>query len=189
MRAVAVMVVGGLAMHWLCYLPGAGTGSAVGAGVHDYLVAATPLVLLVATAVVLLSLAISCGAPTRRDRADRSFEGQAAQYAVALLAIFVAQELAELFITGVGPQGADAILGTGGWLVLPAALFVGTITAIAARTLDRVESRLGEQPPATVVAAADDCLSPRDCGERSVDVAFGLAFGFARRPPPHPLSA
>ena len=187
MRATAVMVVGGLAMHWLCYLPGAGTGSAVGAGVHDYLVAATPFVLVVALGVIVLSLAIAFGAPARRDRGERSFEGQAARYAVALLGVFVVQEIAELFISGVGPQGADAILGAGGWLVVPASFFIGTVAAFGARTLDRVEQHLAERPPATVLAAANDRALPQDRRERSADVAVGLAFGFARRPPPSPL--
>ena len=180
------MVVGAFAMHWLCYLPGSVGGPALGSGIHSYLVDATPLMLALCVGVVLLSLVVSYDAPRPRTN-GRSFEAQASRYAAFLVAGFLAQELVELLVVGAGPQGADAVLGAGAWLVLPGALFTGLLAALSARSLDRVADRLAARTrPSHVLSAPSRQARPAGVTLRASSIA-GLAFGFARRPPPAPL--
>ena len=180
--------LGAVAMHWLCYLPGADGEGALGGGVHAYVVGATPLLVAIAASMVLLSLAISYRAPSLGDQ-DRSFEAQAVRYASILLAAFAAQELAEIMVSDVGPQAADAVLGAGGWVVAPIALFVGALAALGSRTLERVCARLATRlRPGRLDAGASLRVGPAHLVSVS-HAHLGLAFGFARRPPPWPLCA
>lgn len=188
MRAGAVLVAGVLTMHWLCYLPGSGSASALGANAHGYLASTTPALLALIALVIVASLAISYGSARRDGGARRQFEAQAARFAAALLGVFIAQELGELAVAGSVAPGADAILGAGGWLLPPAAFLVGIVAALAARTLERVERRLAERA-AVLPERREPPRQPFAAAPRGPRLATrGLAFGFARRPPP-PLSA
>lgn len=188
MRASSVLILGALAMHWLCYLPGSSSGTGPGDRIHADLVNATPLLL---AGCLLLSVAsFAVGSGVRQTVGQRSFEAQAARYAVWLLLAFFAQEAFELFIVGPGLDGSDAILSAAGWLVLPTALLTGALAALAARALERVESRIRQRPPVIRPSRDRSCPLPsRRTGFFSHLATLCLVFGFARRPPPMGLFA
>ena len=187
MRASSVLILGALAMHWLCYLPGGAGGPGPGDRIHSDLAHATPLLL---AACLLLSLAsFAVGNGVRRTPGQRSFEAQAASYAVVLLLVFFAQEAFELFVVGPGLDGSDSILSVAGWLVVPTALLTGAFAALAARALDRVEHQIKQRPLVMRPAGDRSKLLPSRRTGFSRLATLCLVFGFARRPPPTGLLA
>jgi hypothetical protein len=180
LRTAALLAIAAVALHELRY---ALVGAPV-AGGHSYLHVLTPPLLVGAVAVA----AISVLAPAIRRRVPRiadpsSGTERAAAYALALLAIFVCQELAEALATGSPADLVAAVAGTGGWLALPLAMALGALVEFARRVLERAEVR---------VAAAVVRRAPRRAHAASRPLAPDLipvwsrplAFGLSRRPPP-----
>lgn len=184
-RGGTVLFAGALVMHWLCYLPTAGVGGTGSpAGVHRYLVELTPGLIVFA----ITALAASLLAPFALGRSSSVravlLERRAARYAVALLGIFLAQEVAEFIVATNTAGGVDAVVGPAGWLAFPLAFGLGLLAALVAQSLDRVEQRLSTAMSAAMprqlpVSAAP----PFDPGIASL-ATLSLAFGLARRPPP-----
>jgi hypothetical protein len=187
LRQVGLFALGAVAVHQARY------GLALAAGAHEtgvahrhgYLGVLIPALLaatFAATCVSLLGAALR-----RRVPAGRSAGGateRAALFALGLLAVYLCQELAEGLITA-GPSGlADGIVGAGGWLVVPLAMFFGAAAALLGGALDTVEERLARSEPQLLRAPR---RLPRPLTAAVIPLASrALAFGFARRPPPLP---
>jgi hypothetical protein len=175
-RIAAVLMPAALLLHQLAYaLGGAGI-----AGPHHYLELLAPLAVAGAASLALASLLPP--ALGRDDGSPQPFVPLA--LALALLAIFVAQEAVEATLLGGGAPGFAASLSVA-WLAPPLALVLGALGGAVLLALDRAGKLLAEaavapprhsrRPP---LAAAPQSIAPRPlaCG--------GLSFGFSRRPPP-----
>jgi hypothetical protein len=136
---VAVYAVfGAFAVHALRYAlapaPGAGAG-------HGYLGALPPLL----AALLAMGMARFGLAVLARRRGD----GQALHWglrwlggACAFVALFAAQENAEDLLTFGHGAGPSALLGHGGWTVLPLALLAGGVLALLLRGTERAIERV-----------------------------------------------
>ena len=105
--------------------------------------------------------------------------------ALALLAIFCAQELTEGAVAAGHPAGLAAVLASGGWAALPLALAAGALCSLACVALQGVERTLARSAPRRRAARRRPALAePHGAPARLPLAALNLAFGFARRPPP-----
>jgi len=178
-RLASILAVGAFALHQLRYLIAFG-GHASAEG-HRYMTDLLPplSVLLVAAVLATLIRGTEGASPERVPLARRI-----AVFAGALLAIYLGQELLEGAIAGHDVGSATLFAGSG-WIALPLALAMGTLAALFAHALERVENVLAAacaerrsrlRPPAVSGAAR----TARGLSLLSAPLAFGLA----RRPPP-----
>lgn len=184
----ALLLAGALVVHQLRYTLAFGSASdaTLGATGHGYLTVAGPLVgLLMTFAVAHLVWRIAGGA--RRQRASRPM--LAGAFAVALLALYTGQELAEGALSAGHADVIAGVLGSGGWIAIPLAIVVGAVLSLAVRLVDAVAGAVGERGsraprPASAVVTwrlTFPCIrSPR---------SSPLARHLAGRAPPSPLSA
>jgi hypothetical protein len=192
-RTASVLSLGAFAVHQLRYLLAYGhqTGEALAHQGHGYLSEGGGVAATLALVTLLATLLAGVLAPSRRpgEPAAVVFRRTAGLFALALLAIFCAQELTEGALAAGHPAGLAAVLAHGGWLSLPLALAIGAVCALAAlalqgveRTLARAVSRPRRSRRAVPLArpTADPYRSPL--------AALNLGFGFARRAPPHLLT-
>jgi hypothetical protein len=186
LRSSSLIALGALGVHQLRYLLayGGGTTQALREQGHAYLTFALPLVAAAALSLVAGTLIAAAHgrAPASTPRTRRL--GGWACCAVALLGIFVAQELVEGILAGGHPAGPAAFLANGGWLALPLAVAFGGLVARLLRGIDLVQERLAAPPtrrprsPLTTGRARP--RAGRALGKRV------LALGLACRPPPVP---
>jgi len=148
---------------------------------HGYLELAVPLVAALtasaAAAAIIAPLLAPQRDPRRPSRAPLSL-------AVALIGIFVFQELVEAVLLGGGLAGLGAALAAA-WALPPLALVLGSCSAALIAGLERTSelilelvgpaSRPGERPAAAHRPPASELGGP---------AISPLAFGLARRPPP-----
>jgi hypothetical protein len=184
-RTAALLVLGALALHELRYLIAFGgeAPSILAQHGHGYLGFLAPLLVAGAAAAIVTSVVapalLGRMAPARRPYTEE----RAAGYAAGLVAVFFAQELAESLLSGGHPDGVAAVLGAGGWVVLPLAIALGALAAFAARQLDRAALTVSRRfvPPRP---RAPRQLGRLPAGPPPSLARFDLSFGFARRPPP-----
>jgi hypothetical protein len=189
---VALLALGAIALHELRYLAafGATGGADLRAG-HGYLESLVPLLAAVAVA----ALAVSVVAPAMLRLApslgrEDCVTERAAGYAAALLAVHLAQELTEAALSTGHPASVAGTLGAGGWAVIPLAMALGAVAALARGWLHRAERRL-----VAVLARAALPRAPRRIGApppappRRPLISLGIGFGISRRPPPLARSA
>ena len=188
LRRAVLLAVAALAVHEARYLLayGADAGRAEAATGHAYLHVVGPLLGALAVAVLLVSVlapAIHRRLPRLADP-DATTE-RAAGYAMALLAIFVCQELLEAALAGHGDLFAG-VAGPGGWLALPLAIAFGALMESAGHWLERAELRVATafapRRRSRFAAPPQACTAP----ELAPLCARPLAFGLSRRPPPLP---
>ena len=188
MRSAALLALAALAVHEARYLLayGAHAGRVEAASGHAYLQVAAPLLAAAAGAAIVgsvLAPALMRRLPRLADPAAGT--ERAAGYAVALLAIFVCQELIEGIVAGHGDI-LGGVAGPGGWLALPLAIAFGALIELAGRWLDRAELHVaGLFAPAR---ARTDTSHPGPLADprRTPLCSRPLAFGLSRRPPPLP---
>ncbi len=185
-RAGALLALGALAVHEVRYLLAYGSQAhqAMASQGHGYLGELTPaLVVLAASLIAGRLLAAWAG---RGADAPAHAPARWPGFAVALVAIFSVQELAEGMAFAGHASGLAAILSRGGWIALAVAPAIGWVCARADRLLAGTERRLRRRarrrgrrrlprPAASAGAPQDplDLLRLRP-----------LALGLARRPPP-----
>jgi hypothetical protein len=183
-RLASVLAVGAFALHQLRYLVAFGGSSSAELAQegHRYMSDLLPpiSVLVLAAIVATLIRGTEGASPTRVPLARRI-----AVLSGALLAIFVGQELLEGLIATGHPAGPAAVLAAGGWIALPLAVAIGTLSALLVRALEGVERTIAlvhERRPRRVrpPAVRGRALPARGIGLPSTPLAFGLA----RRPPP-----
>jgi hypothetical protein len=179
-RLAAILAVGAFALHQLAYLIAGASSTELAA--HGYMadLLAPVAVLVLAAALATLIRGTEGALPTRAPLGRRI-----AIFGGALLAIYFGQESLEVLTAG-HAAGSPAMLTTGGWIALPLALTIGTLSAVLARALEAFErvvavvhaERRRSRPPAVRgrPLAAPGLRLP----------STPLAFGLARRPPPAP---
>jgi hypothetical protein len=185
LRPAALLALAAVAVHEARYLLafGAHTERADVAAGHAYLQLLAPLLVAVAVCAIAATLL----APVLHRRMPRLADPaagteRAAGYALALLGIFVCQEVLEGALAGHGDVLAG-IAGPGGWLALPLAIAFGALIEAAGRWLDRAELRVAgafARPRRRRGTSA-----PRPAAPQLTPLcARPLAFGLGRRPPP-----
>ncbi len=178
LRLGAVLLPASLLLHELAYsIAGGGL-----IGAHHYLEVVVPLAVALAASLALAAVALpALGAPGREPQPYAPFA-----LAGALLAIFAIQELAEATIMGGGTAGLIASIKVS-WLAPPLALALGALAAAIAVLFDRAGAHLAARRTRTRPPRRRRRLAPPPADPRLEHPASaGLAFGFARRPPPLP---
>lgn len=186
LRAVGLLLLGAIVLHWLRYWIAYGeqAASELHRQGHGYLAELLPSLVAIATASILAATMLRVLGGAAGASARRSVMRPAALFGGALVAIFFAQELSEVLLTGRagGPAG---LLGGGGWLAIPLGAPLGLLLAFAEALIVRSEDHLvavlerrralgfAPAPAAPLVSALLAPLAARP-----------LAFGLARRPPP-----
>jgi hypothetical protein len=189
MRATGVLAFGVLALHELTYLLTGGPAAAHGG--HAYLAEALPVVVMLATALLAVSLLAPLGGSTlargRRGVASRAF-----LYAGLLLGAFSAQELAEAVFHAEAGAALAPLAGKGIVVAVPLALALGAVAAFATRWLEDVEELLAAAQDGASARPRRIARGVRRPAARSPwrpAAGASLAFGFTRRPPPQALPA
>ena len=188
LRAAALLGVGTLAVHELCYLVGYGDGAgrALAAHGHSYLGVATSLatlLLLVALAMFVARLARGGAHRTPGARLRRIAPAAAG----ALFAIYSVQEFVEGLVASGHPGGLAGVYGHGGWSAVLFAVAIGLVVAAllcgADAALARVAARCRSATPSRLRAA------PLRAGRRAPVVRrLGISQNLAGRAPPLPLA-
>jgi hypothetical protein len=179
-RLASILAVGAVGVHQLRYLI-AGTSSPAELAGHGYMGSLlAPIAVLVLAGVLATLVRGTEGASPEGSALGRRI----AIFAGALLAIYVGQESLEAILAAGHPPLLESMLADGGWLAAPLALGIGTLSALLARALERVEHAI-----ATVHARHVRFRAPvvrgRARSAGALSLAFSpLAFGLARRPPP-----
>jgi hypothetical protein len=122
---------------------------------HAYLGALAPLAAMlvaIAAGLFLARLALAARGDLSPGGDGLSFRRAWLIAAVALLAIYCAQELGEGLLISGHPGGLAGVFGEGGWLAVPLALALGAVVAAALRVSDAavawVASRAAARPAA-----------------------------------------
>ncbi len=191
-RAAGVLALGVLALHELSYaLTGGGPSGAHAA--HAYLAGAVPVVVMLATALLAVTLLAPLGGDSFA-RGSRGVFSRTVLYAGLLLGAFYAQELTEVLVDPAPGDVLAPLAGAGALVAVPLALSLGLVAALVTRGLEDVEELLAaaqlgalHTPPRT---RYEQPARPNGASSRRLPAAgASLAFGFARRPPPSPLPA
>jgi len=180
-RLASILAVGAFGLHQLRYLIFSGASSSAAHPSHGYMteLMAPIAVLVLAAALATLIRGTEGAAPERAPLARRI-----ALFAGALLAIYFGQELLEAALTAAHPGLIDSIFATGGWVAVPLAIVIGSLSALLASALERVELAI-----AVVHARRRRSRAPAVRGRALAAAGLRLAcsplaFGLARRPPP-----
>jgi hypothetical protein len=183
-RGAAILALGAFALHQLRYLVAFGSSSSeeLARQGHGYLASAAPVLAAMALAALL---ATALRARFGDGLAKGSIPRRTAVFTLALLGIFSVQESLEGLLAAGHPAGLAAILGGGGYLAIPLAVAIGVLAALLVRALEGVEIALSARRVAPRLPRA-----PRERGQwepvRRVHAPrAAMAFGLARRPPPH----
>jgi hypothetical protein len=131
---LGLMPIASLAVHQLRYWLAFGSKAGVELQIqgHSYLHSAAPWVvvpLAVVVGIFLSALGRALGGECSVSRYTVSFLALWLVCAVALIAVYVAQEFLEGLIAFGHPAGLAGIFGFGGWWSIPSALAVGLILA------------------------------------------------------------
>lgn len=189
-RATSLLSFAALAVHELRYLLAYGdrASEALARQGHAYLSDLGGALITVLLATLLATLLASALAPPARrpgQAARSAFPRTTALYAIALLAIFCAQELTEGVVAAGHPAGLAAVLAHGGLLAVPLALAAGAACALACLALQGVERTLARMAFHRPARPRPPALpEPHAAPARRPLASLNLAFGFARRPPP-----
>jgi hypothetical protein len=194
-RVAALLSLGALAVHELRYLLAYGdrAGQALAQQGHGYLSDLGGALTALGLGVLLATLFAGALSPAaRRERESRiaTFVRTAALYALALVAIFCVQELAEGALTAGHPAGVAAIVAHGGWVAMPLALAAGALCSLACLALAEVELAIarvirGERPRRRTRAVA----RPLPALARPSPTLLDLGLAAPPRAPPPPLAS
>ncbi len=185
LRAFVLLPPAAFVVHQVRYLAGYGheVDHALAAQGHSYLSIGLPIVVSIGGGVVgAVLVRASLGRSARRPAAP-SLVRRWLACAFALIVIFSAQELLEGALVGAHPAGLDAVLGHGGWIVLPAAIALGGLLALLLAGLAAAESWFVETRPMLPLRAPRQLEPASNRHARSL-TSDPLVFGLARRPPP-----
>ena len=186
LRAFALLPLAAFVVHQIRYLGGYGheVDDALAAQGHSYLTFALPIVVSIGGGVVGAALVRASLGRSAQRRAAPSLLRRWLACAFALIVIFSAQELLEGALVAAHPAGIDAVLGHGGWIVLPAAIALGGLLALLLAGLAAAESWIAETRPLLGRMRAPRQLEPASSRHARPLTSDPLVFGLARRPPP-----
>jgi hypothetical protein len=180
-RLAAILAVGAFALHQLRYLILPEPSVSAAHSSHGYMTELTaPLAVLVLAAAMATLIRGTEGALPARAPLGR----RVVAFALALLAIYVAQEFLEAILTTGNLTDLAAVFPAGGWIAVPLAPALGALGALLARALEVVERAIAIVH-AERVRSRPPLVRGRELAARVVRLASApLAFGLARRPPP-----
>lgn len=181
-RLAAIVASGAFALHQLRYQLAFGSDSAdLAEHGHRYM---TDLLPAIAVLVLAGAVATLIRGTEGASQAGTTLARRIAILTGALLAIYVAQESLEAVLSAGHPVMPAAVLEHGGWLALPLALAIGTLSALLARALEGVERAIALVHAIHARRRAPS-VSGRALAAHGLQLPFApLAFGLARRPPP-----
>jgi len=183
LRNSASIALGAMVVHQLRYLVGYGdgAGAALGAQGHAYLATILPaLIVLAVSSLVGTVVAGALSAPgTTRRRAGWAF------CTVTLLVLFGIQETVEGALATGHPDGLGAAFGHGGWIAVPISIAVGGLVSLLLSALGLVERTLAGVVRTPEMPRAAGALGRPRAPMAPLLARAPLAFGLARRPPPH----
>ena len=176
-RLAAVLLPASIVLHEGAYaLVGGGL-----LGAHGYLELAVPLAFALAASLALAALLL----PAIGVRGEGAERWAPLAIAAALAGIFCVQELAEALLFGGGWTGFAASAAVA-WLVPPLALLLGALSSATVLSLavagELIASLAARSASRRVQVEA--VWRPSPLPFVPVAACAGLAFGFARRPPP-----
>lgn len=191
LRTVAIVGLGAFAAHQLCFLIGlVSRGGLVDVDGRAFLGHVPTMLAVLAVALIAGRLWAAYTGASRRDEEapSRSVLGRSLTYGVAILSVYLAQELLESALFSSHTEDLAGILADGGWFAILIAFGLGPICILLDRGIGQLEARVARVPhrgdrargaaPATwsliTFLGAPSTLSP-------------LALGIARRPPPPAL--
>ena len=186
---LALFPVAALAVHELRYLLAYGTaaGAVLQRTGHSYLHSLAPwlvALLAIAAGAFLRAFGRALSGQRTLGRYTISFGALWLACAVALVAIFAAQELLEGMLMTGHPAGLAGIFGYGGWWAVPAAACIGLVLAAllhgARWALEAVARRMSA-PPRRWSSLR---LAPVRCHHRALVPCQPLADGWSGRGPP-----
>ncbi len=138
-RAAALLSLGGLVLHQVRYSLAYGhdASRALAEQGHGYLSETGAALATLAVATILAGLLGAALARAGKWEGGRgpTFRRTAPYYALALMAIFSAQELTEGALAAGHPGGVAAVLAHGGWIAVPLALAIGAVCSVASLAL------------------------------------------------------
>jgi hypothetical protein len=175
-RTSALIALGAFVVHQARYV-GHDDG-----GVHGYLGTVLPVLVVLGASGIAGTLAST----VRRGRAARRGPAGWLFCSAVLLAVFSLQETAEGMLSATQPAGIAGLFGRGGWVAVPLAIVVGRIVSLLLAGLASVERKLAGTRTRTARRAPARLGRPRSRQARAL-TSRPLAFGLARRPPPHPI--
>jgi hypothetical protein len=187
-RVATLLSLGSVVLHQLRYVVAHPhhPGAALAHDGHDRVSLALPIMLSLALVVVVSGLLFA--AISRRASATASPNGsglvrRALAYALVLMLAFAGQELVEGALLSGHPEGIDALLGNGGFVVVPLAGLLGALISLLAGALGAAERRIVGALVRPWVMPADP---PKVCAAPDVErlSGRGFALGFAPRAPP-----
>jgi len=144
LRVAALLLAGLLAVHQLRYSLafGGDARQALAEHGHGYLAWVTPLAgALAALALGRLLVRAASGVAADRTQATRLMRLWPTA-ALALLGLYVGQELIEGWLADAHPSWWAGMAGNGGWLAIPLAAIFGGIVACLLRLSEAAESRI-----------------------------------------------
>ena len=181
-RLAAILALGAFALHQLRYLLTIGSSAEFAQAAHHYMADLLPpiAVLVLAGALATLIRGTEGATPSKAPLGRRI-----AVFALALLAIYLGQELLEEMIAVGHPAGPAALLSNGGWVALPLALGIAALAALLARVLEGVERAIAIAHTTERVRLRAPAVRGRAIPGWGIRLPSApLAFGLARRPPP-----
>lgn len=162
LRLIALLSVAAWCVHELRYAVAFGghSAGALQASGHGYLDLVCPLVGLLVLAAVGQLLHAVARRHARAGHRAMSLPRSWALLTAALVAIFTAQELLEGALSTGHAPGVAGLVGSGGWLALPAAALAGLLCALVLREAgDAVQAAAVPAPGLTIrVARATSVL-------------------------------
>ncbi len=191
LRTVAIVGLGAFAAHQLCFLIGLiSRGGLVDVDGRAFLGHVPTMLAVLAVALIAGRLWAAYTGASREDQeaSSRSVLGRSLTYGVAILSVYLAQELLESALFSSHTEDLAGILADGGWLAILIAFGLGPICILLDRGIGQLEARAGlvshrgnrtrGAAPATwsLITFLGAPLTPSP-----------LALGIARRPPPPAL--
>ncbi len=184
----ALVPAGVVAVHQLRYLLAFGghAGAVLTREGHSYLHSLVPWIVAligVAAGAFLWSLGRALAGQTSARRYTLSLGGLWLSCTVALLAIYVGQELLEGVLSTGHPGGLAGIFGYGGWWALPAAACVGLVLASMLHGARWVLREVALRQASSRPRVRRPALLPRPCAV-ALFPPSPLADGWSGRGPP-----
>src|SRR5262245_33099098 len=180
-RLASILEVGAFVLHQLRYLIAPEASSLAGHSAHGYM---TDLMAPIAVLALAAALATLIRGTEGATPAQAPLGRRTAVFAGALLAIYVGQESLEVVLSAAHPSLPE-VMFNGGWVAAPLALAIGTLSALFARALERVEHAIAILHAERLRSRRPPAVSGRALAARVLSLTLApLAFGLARRPPP-----
>lgn len=142
MRACAFLLAGALGVHELRYLIAfrGDVGQTLANHGHGYLAVTAPVIGMLSALALGHLLVRAAAAPAGASRTRRRLRVLWPAASIALLSIYVSQELVEGVLAPGHPGGLEGVFGAGGYVAAPLSVAFGAVVAVALRVAVLVES-------------------------------------------------